>query len=205
MKIVAVTAHPDDLEISCSGTLLKLQAQGHDVISVISVCPSAEDRNGRNKTVTSLELKSSMMLSGIAYRVFDTDVHDNGRPNLRLDNVTMSRFWSLLEDCDLAILPHPNDYHQDHSNTYHLALPFMHKHAKTIWCAHGWPYCYLHQPPNVIRNITHQWPMKERMIRCYDSYFSDTDIEKIKRLNQVWGDQGGVDMAEGFTIIKDHG
>lgn len=205
MKILAVTAHPDDLEIGCSGTLLKMQAQGHDVISVIAVRASAEQRPGRDRSTTDKELANSMCLAGFEFRVFETDLHDNGRPNLKVDNNVMSRFWQLLEPCDIAILPHAGDYHQDHRATYHLALPFMQKHARSIWCVHGWPYCAHHDAPNLLRDISQQWSTKENMIRCYDSYFAPGDIEKIKRLNQVWGDSCGCDMAEAFSLIKDHG
>ena len=34
MKVMAFGAHPDDIEISCSGTLAKYKGQGHDVAIV---------------------------------------------------------------------------------------------------------------------------------------------------------------------------
>jgi N-acetylglucosamine malate deacetylase 1 len=36
MRILAVGAHPDDIEILCAGTLLKYRRQGHDVIMAIA-------------------------------------------------------------------------------------------------------------------------------------------------------------------------
>ena len=31
--VLAITCHPDDMELDCSGTLIKYKKQGHDVIA----------------------------------------------------------------------------------------------------------------------------------------------------------------------------
>lgn len=205
MKILVISSHPDDLEIGCGGTVARFQDQGHEVISVITVRPSIEDRPGRTKDITESELKNSMSIAGIEYRVFETDLYDNGRPNLCVNNVTMSRLAELLEPCDLAILPHARDSHQDHRATFELALPLMLRRAKTIWSMHSWPYCYQHAAPNLFRDITDYWPVKENMLKCYSSYFIDDDIQQIRNLNRVWGDQSGVRLAEAFSLVIDRG
>ena len=35
MRILALAAHPDDLEILCAGTLVRFVAEGHDVVAPI--------------------------------------------------------------------------------------------------------------------------------------------------------------------------
>jgi LmbE family N-acetylglucosaminyl deacetylase len=59
MKIVVVSAHPDDLEIGCSGTLKKYQDAGAEIISVITVKPSVETNSERNEDIVLDELKRS--------------------------------------------------------------------------------------------------------------------------------------------------
>ncbi len=205
MKILIISPHPDDLEIGCGGTIARLRDQGHDIISVITVKPSREGRPGRSKDITESELRNSMMIAGIDYRVFDTDLHENGRPDLRADNVTMARLAELVEPCDLAILPHAQDFHQDHRATYELAFPLMLKRATTIWSMHSWPYCYHHASPNILRDISDYWSVKENMLKCYDSYLKDDDIQEILNLNRVWGDRTGCHLAEAFSLVIDRG
>jgi hypothetical protein len=64
MKIVAITPHPDDLEIACAGTLKKFQDQGAEIISIVTVKPSAEVNSERNEDIVLEELKKDKQCFG---------------------------------------------------------------------------------------------------------------------------------------------
>jgi N-acetylglucosamine malate deacetylase 1 len=204
MKILVVTAHPDDLEISCAGTLKRFQEQGAEIISVITVAPSAEVNVKRNKDIVVNELKNSYALSQFKYKIFDTPLHANGRPNLVADNVTMTALSRLVESCDIAIIPHPEDFHQDHENTHALVWPLVRKLASEVWLMHTVPYCFDHRSnsANLFFNIADRWEFKQQLLECYSSYFNSDDINKIYTANQYWGQQNNSELAEAFTIIK---
>jgi LmbE family N-acetylglucosaminyl deacetylase len=204
MKVFVISAHPDDLEISCAGTLKRLKDQGADITSVITVKPSEEINTHRNKDVVAEELERSYAISKFNLRILDTDLHSNGRPNLISNNNTMTKLGKLLEPCDVAIIPSPQDYHQDHKNTYSLAWPLVQKLAKEIWLMNSYPYClnYRKQTANLHYDITNEWIFKQSLLECYSSYFSNQDIEKIIRCNQWFGLTAGSDLAEAFTIVK---
>jgi LmbE family N-acetylglucosaminyl deacetylase len=204
-RLQVISAHPDDLEIGCAGTLLMMQDQGYEISSVITVKPSLEHRPGRDEQTVKSELERSYKQSGFGLRVFDTDLHQNGRPDLRHDNVTMSKLSDLIEPADICILPNPEDFHQDHRNTFALAFPLALKRCRVIWIMHSWPYCYQYEKgrPNLLRNISDYWPAKQKLLECYSSYLDPVSISKIQHLNQVWGDQNGSDFAEAFTVVLD--
>jgi LmbE family N-acetylglucosaminyl deacetylase len=204
LKILVVSPHPDDLEISCAGTLKRFQDAGAEIISVVTVRPSAEDNANRSKWIVEHELEKSYGLSGFELRVLETDLHPNGRPDLKVNNITMTALSELLEPCDLAIIPHPEDFHQDHANTYHLAWPLVRKLAREVWCMHTVPYCQQHSTnsANMFYNIREQWSFKKSLLMCYNSYFSHDDIMRIYTANQYWGQQNGAELAEAFTIKK---
>lgn len=204
MKILVVSAHPDDLEISCSGTLKKLQDQGAEIISVITIAPSAENNPNRSKSIVESEMNNSYQLSDFKLKVFATPLQSNGRPDLRLNNVTMSSLENYLEPCDIAILPDPNDYHQDHSNTFHLSFPWLSKNAKEIWTAKLVPYAHYHKEnsSNLFVDISSHWTFKKSLLKCYSSYLNDQRIENIEISNRFWGQKSNVSMAEAFTIVK---
>ena len=200
MKIVVVSAHPDDLEIACSGTLKKYQEQGADIISVITVKPSEEVNPERNEDIVLEELKNSYTLSGFELRVLDTNLHPNGRPNLTCDNNTMDQLSELIDSCDLAIIPNPQDFHQDHRTTYELAFPLLQRRAKEVWCMESWPYSYQYKENTANIYIGIDWQFKQNLLQCYNSYITEDRLRQIRNLSRVYGDKSGNPDAEAFTL-----
>ena len=204
MKILAISAHPDDMEISCSGTLKRLKNAGADIISVVAVKPSQEINPKRSKLIVQQELDASYAVSKFQLRVFDTPLHSNGRPNLVADNATMTDFEKLLEPCDIVILPDPQDYHQDHKNTYQLSFPWAVKNAREIWCAKTMPYCHYHTDnnANLFYDISAEWDFKRSLLECYHSYLTPERISNIRIANQYWAQKSQCIVAEAFTILQ---
>jgi len=203
-RIIVVTAHPDDVEIGCAGTLQKFFLQGADITSIITVCPSAEIRKGRDSLTVKMELEESYKLSQWTLKVHHTAEHSNGRPNLVCDNNTMTDIAELIDSADIAIIPNPEDYHQDHRNTYQLALPLVRK-CNEIWCSHAYPYSTFYTTmPNMLVDISATWNFKKDLLGCYPSYIDNDYIDKIQRTNSAWGSQRNCEYAEAFTVIKRH-
>lgn len=202
MKIVVVSAHPDDLEMSCSGYLFKLQEQGAHITSVITIKPSAEVRNNRSQSQVESELEASYNLSKFDLRVFDTPLHANGRPNLVADNNTMTQLSKLLDRCDLAIVPCATDYHQDHRSTFQLSYPLLLNCAREIWSTHSVPYCYYNQAhSDITADISTQWTKKKQLLDCYSSYIDQSLVQKIEQSNQYWAGRINTQYAEQFQTV----
>ena len=205
MKVLVVSAHPDDMEIACAGTLRRLQYLDAEITSVITVPPSAEANPRRSLAVVEQELANSYRASEFELRTLDTDLHENGRPNLVANNVTMTRLAELIESCDIAIIPDPEDSHQDHRATYELAFPLVNRCAKEIWLMNSYPYLLSHRTSsaNLFYNISGDpWHFKKHLMSCYSSYIDDDYIERVHLVNQYTGLRANCELAEAFTIIK---
>ncbi len=205
MKILVVSAHPDDMELACAGHLLKLQSQGAEIVSVITVKPSAEVNSARSKDIVEQELINSYQLSKFKLRIFDTPLHQNGRPNLIVDNNTMTKLSALIDSCDLAIIPDPEDYHQDHRNTFQLSYPLLTSRAREIWTTSSIPYCYHHSTvSSITSDISCHWETKRKLLECYASYMSEEVICKVQISNQYWAGKINAEYAEQFKCIHRH-
>jgi LmbE family N-acetylglucosaminyl deacetylase len=202
MKVIVVSAHPDDMEMSCSGYLLKLQDQGADIISIITVKPSAETNSARSKHIVEQEMFNSYSLSEFQLRVFDTPLHNNGRPNLTVDNNTMTDLSKLVEACDLAIIPFCNDSHQDHRSTFQLVYPLLVNQAREIWSMQSVPYCYNNaMQSDITADISDYWSKKIDLLNCYSSYFNNSLLEKVETSNKHWAGKINTKYAEPFQSI----
>lgn len=205
MKVTVISAHPDDMEIACAGTLKRLHDAGADITSIITVCPSEEINPKRSKSIVAHERKESYYKSNFQCLVMDTQLHEDGRPNLVCDNQTITNLSAYVAKCDIAIIPNPLDSHQDHRNTYNIAFPLVKNLANEVWLMESYPYCLTNNSsPNLFYDITNQWQFKKELLQCYNSYFTADDIEKIKTVNKWYGLRNNTELAEAFTIVKKH-
>ena len=96
-NILAITPHPDDLELGCSGSLMKFKDEGAIIDVIITIRPSAEVNLNRNEEIVHRELKRSMSKMGFNYKIFETPLSINGRPQLSCNNDTITNIERLIE------------------------------------------------------------------------------------------------------------
>jgi N-acetylglucosamine malate deacetylase 1 len=122
MKILAIGAHPDDLEMQCSGTLALYSKQGHDVF-MCHVCSGDKGSLVYNSDeLTKIRRNEAIEAAGL---------------------IGAESIWGGMKDCevvldlparlkmvdvfrqvnpDLVITHHPNDYQVDHVNVSRLVF-----------------------------------------------------------------------------------
>jgi LmbE family N-acetylglucosaminyl deacetylase len=113
-RILAVAAHPDDVEFMCAGTLIRLRDRGHSVtIATINSgsCGSAVQSAAEIAAVRLGEASRAAALIGAAYACI-------GIPDLEsvFDNPTRRRVAELFRETqpDLVLTHYPQDYMPDH-------------------------------------------------------------------------------------------
>ncbi len=123
MRVMAIGAHPDDLEILCAGTLARYADEGHTV----TMCHVARgDRGSYEHTreeiagIRDLEARAAADLIGAAYLalgVADGEVNasDPGQRATMVEAIRVAR-------PDVVLAHAPNDYMTDHVEASRLAL-----------------------------------------------------------------------------------
>jgi len=121
MKILAIGAHPDDVEICCFGTLARCVSRGDSVV----VC-SVTNGNQGHSTIAPEQLRMVRMAEaakasatiGASYCTLDVDDMDldHTHSDVRL------RMTELIRSVqpDVLITHDSDDYHPDHNETYEL-------------------------------------------------------------------------------------
>lgn len=217
LRILAIGAHPDDLEILCGGTLAKYAAQGYSITMAIATDGSAgstDFSSNELKEIRKLEAEESAKI--IHARSIWMD-----EPDEQLFETKETRFKIMdvirAARPDLIITHSPIDYHPDHQVTSNAVLnaSFISSlpNIKGKFEAHSLipPIYYMDtlagvnfQPDEYV-DISNQFETKKRMLSCHKSQIkwlkdhNDIDVlEFIEIVARFRGYQAGIKYAEGF-------
>ena len=203
-KFLIITAHPDDLEMGCSGLVSKVMSKGGQVTNLLLVKPSVEQNKNRNEQIVKEELEKSKNFLGFNTVIYDTPLHENGRPNLQLTNNLITFAESIAEGHDILISHWQEDHHQDHRICYDVARSLARKNFEQFWCMDEPPYNlhYKNLECNLYIDITDHIEQKKKALESYKSYFTPTTIETIINYNKYRGSfLGEGKFAETFRLM----
>jgi len=227
-SILAIHAHPDDIETLCAGTLALLAAGGHRlVIATVTAgdCGSGETSAAETARIRKSEAAAAAAMIGAAYRcvgVGDLAVF-NDDPTRRL--VTETIRWARPE---IVITSAPADYHPDHEATSMLvrdacfAAPAPNYRAGDSAPLNAIPHLYYMDPiggrdrdgnrvaPEFGVNIEAWFETKQRMLSAHESQTSwlkkhhniDDPLEAMTSWSRRRGKHLGVTFGEGFRQYR---
>lgn len=217
IRVLAVGAHPDDIEILCAGTLARCRARGDEI--VICVATNGDMGSFSKMPPELAAIRESEARASAEH--LDAEFHWLGYPDefVYPDHATRMRFIQMIRDArpDLILTHAPNDYHQDHKTVSELvfvssfisAVP----HVETAAPTHGQiaPIYYFDTLagvdllPTEYVDITETLETKLDMLRCHKSQlewlgdYNGIDIvEFATTVARFRGLQSGVKYAEGF-------
>lgn len=233
LRILAIHAHPDDVEFQCAGTLALLKKLGcHITIATMTPgdCGSAELPAEEIARVRREEARRSAELLGAEY--FCLEFRD-----LCIDVDTPSR--RRVVEAVRRVRPHiiftapPVDYMSDHEFTSRLVRDAAFIAPIKNYQTHQWdpapptdgiPYLYYVDPvegtdifgepivPHFYVDITETFQLKRQMLACHESQRAwllkqhgiDEYLNKLEEWSRRRGQEAGVSYAEGFRQHLGH-
>ncbi len=199
MNILAIGAHPDDIEIGCSGTLMKYRRNGAEIYLFIT----SDGSSGGDASIRRDEQMRSADIIGVK------DVFWGGYKDTRIE--LNKELIDKIEGCMANIKPNfifvsnPEDTHQDHRNLTNAVLSAT-RYTKNV--------LFYEVPtsvnfnPNVFVDISDMFEDKIRCLEAHSSQVTRTHIEGLSILDiakasaQFRGTQGRVRFAEGFSSLR---
>ena len=117
MNILAIGAHPDDVETMCAGTLAKYASQGHKVYIATATSGNIGSATHTMEEIAAIrkqEAANSAALIGAEYICLDYDDE-----MFFEDKAARLKFIDLVRYCkaDLILTHNPEDYNPDHELT----------------------------------------------------------------------------------------
>lgn len=179
--VLAIGAHPDDIEIGCAGTLLKHIKAG-DAVHILTLTRGSQ---GGTSDVRRFEAEHAASLLGaelIMEDLADTNISD-GPETISL----IEREIARLEP-DIIYTHSLNDRHQDHRAT-HLATMIAARRVDHIYCYQS-PSTQIDFRPTRFVNIADEIPGKIELIAAHASqyrlrpYMQD---DHVRAVAAYWG------------------
>ncbi len=217
VDVLAIAAHPDDIELACAGTLVRLKERGRR-FGVVDLTRGELGTRGTSQT-REREAKRAAEILGAEFRE-TLDFGDGGLVASRENELTLINLIRR-ERPRLLLTSYPDDRHPDHRRAGELvtdaafyagltklqtAYP-AHRPQQTIYFSTA----YLHTPSFVV-DVTSAMERRRQAIRAFSSQFHDpespdpetllsqkTFLEMVDARARHFGFLIGVEFGEGFV------
>lgn len=211
-KILAIGAHPDDIEYYAGGTLLKLAKENGVILTIVT-----DGGFNGDAVIRKREQEKSAKLMGVSDVIF-LNYPDLGleadRKLLRTDllKLILKTRPDILFSFDPANQFHLHgDFHPDHRllsfevidvvTIYATLASYIKKIGLKVLPLTRKPELWLFDPHSVnhYEDVSHFWPKKLQVLKTFKS--QKLDLRKAKDMVEEYGRQLGVNYAEGFNQV----
>jgi len=223
MNILAIGAHPDDIEILCAGTLAFYAQQGHRVTMAVFTDGSMGDLKISPAELAQIRREEQQASADIigARLLWPGVTDEHVFPNEAQRRVMIDLLREA--DPDVIFTHSPNDYHPDHryvaqlvfDSYFQKGLPHIPDQSRSA-CRFGRTQVYymdtiagLGFVPAEYVDITAVMETKLRMLRCHKSQFAaiselaHSNLEQVMEIQSRFrGLAAGCAFAEGFCRLE---
>ncbi len=195
--VLAIGAHPDDVEIGCGGILARHVAAG-DQVAILTL--SGGEQGGEAATRAMESQRAAEILGA---RLFHTDLIDT---NVSEGGDTITAIKRVIDEVQpTTVYTHTaRDVHQDHRNVHHA----------TLVAARGIPRIYCYQAPSTTiefhptRFVTIDGFL-ERKLESIDAYGSQVavrdylDPDLLRSTARYWGRFSHSRYVEALEVVRE--
>ncbi|WP_134686655.1 bacillithiol biosynthesis deacetylase BshB1 [Brevibacillus migulae] len=218
LDILAIGAHPDDVEIGAAGSLLKAAKQGKRV-GILDLTYAELSSNG-DVSRRQQEAAAADRLMGIANRT-NLGLPDRGLEGVREEAIRQVVRIIRQTRPALVLAPYMHDRHPDHESVSRIVREaifnagirkYEAEEAGAAYRPDRFCYYFINSTvtPVFFVDISDVYQEKMNVLRCYRSQFEREEntvatplnngyLEAVEYRERLFGQQAGVDFAEGFV------
>jgi LmbE family N-acetylglucosaminyl deacetylase len=199
MNILAIGAHPDDIEFGCGGTLIKYVERGHRVCLLVM---TGGELGAPTATRTEEQLNSKAIMG--ATQLFWGGYKDT---HIKIDRDVVIKIEDVISEVrpELIFSHFPDDTHQDHRHLAQATVSAT-RYIRNVLFYEG-PTTQ-HFKPNVFVDIFNTLERKIEALEAHRSQVTKTNIEDLSIVEiarssaNFRGIQGRVKFAEAFSSLR---
>jgi bacillithiol biosynthesis deacetylase BshB1 len=217
VDVLAIAAHPDDVELTCAGTLVMLARRGRR-FGIVDLTGGEMGTRGTAAT-REAEARRGAEILGADFRE-TLDLHDGGLETGRAAELAVIEVIRR-ERPRLVLTSYPEDRHPDHARAGRLVTDAGYyaglRKLETAHPAHRpqqvlYFSTFLLQEPSLVVDVTPAMDVRRAAVRAFASQFHDpaskepstllsqeSFLEKVEARARHFGMLVGVEFAEGFV------
>lgn len=206
MKVLAIGAHFDDVELGCGGTLARHTAQGDEVyvyVATVSGFSNYARESIRSNDIALQEAQAAMRILGVKELIcgqFQTLAVEF------VDSLNME-ILKIVEErkIDLVYAHWTGDIHHDHQAVARASLHSCRHVPRLLMYRSNWYHSTLEFRGNFYVDISAHWNMKVQAIAAHESEVERTGrkwISFFENEAENAGQRIGVKYAEVFEVVK---
>jgi LmbE family N-acetylglucosaminyl deacetylase len=200
MNVLAIGAHPDDIEYGCGGTLLKLAAQ--EKANIYFFLATHGELGGEENARIKEQEEAANFLK--VRKIFWGGFKDT---ELAMGKELIGRIEEAIRESepDVIFVNYPDDDHQDHKYLAEAAIVAARYRRKVMFYE---DYTCKNYEPHIFVDIADVLDEKIKLMNFYKSqverdYPTSLDmIESVKAVANFRGFQAKVKYAEGFYALR---
>jgi len=211
MSILFIGAHPDDIELSCAGTICYFIEKKNEVYCYHLTNGEYTDIN-ENPVRTFEEISNTSKKSLGILGVKEENIYFTDIPATRLSvtKESISELQKFINENDIKTIfthPNPDTYHQDHRAAHNISMASARRLVKNIFLFEiMFNYASGLMIPNYYIDISKYIEKKKEALRLhkpeYNKYGQEKWIESNVSLAKFRGMQVETEYAEAFYVMR---
>jgi bacillithiol biosynthesis deacetylase BshB1 len=219
LDVLAIGAHPDDVELGCGGTILRLTDAGRRV-GVLDLTAGEKGSRG-TKATRAAEARRATRMAKLALRETLAFPDTELEPTMELRKAIVAAIRRHRPKIVLA--PTPGDLHPDHAAAAQAVADSIYPCGMKNFDAPGAPYrparvfhYFMHEElaAAVVVDVSPVWKRRLALARCFASQLHDPRAKRafptlisqpdffsrIEARARVWGRRAGVEFGEPLAV-----
>ena len=211
MNVMAIGAHPDDIEFGCGGTLFKHKSGGDNIVMVVMTITKSisgvtgESLRSEKELKNESEQSAKVLGCDLDFLPF-TDLHIP----FSFESVSKLEKLMIEYDTDIVYTHWGGDTNQDHIATLKTTMASA-RLLPNVLCYEQLPVpriTNVYPTANYYVDVTDVFEKKIEMCECHDSQLKKYKkqgydvLDSLSVLARYRGNQIGVKYAEAFDVLK---
>ena len=209
MRILAIGAHLDDIEIACGGTLAKAVESGHTVKVLIMSKSGYTNNSGKIQRSDELAVKEGLNALH-TLGIQDIDILDFATKDIPFCSDVVHAIDLVLADFkpDIIFTHHPFDTHQAHEGVAKATIAAARRMNTVFFYEPITPSgrSYVAFKPHLYVDIESTVEKKIESLKChtseYNKFGAEDWIEGVRCRSGFRGYEIGKKFAEAFEILR---